>query len=586
MNSTMGNQRNKREKQPDEKKRVLRFGILSDSAHFSAWQSECLNKMLSLENIKPALLIIPEDPLDKNMNRGGLYRLRHLFWSIYLSIFIKRRSSALHIVNHVDGRNQISTLYCRFIPKGKISQTIDQSDVAKIKKADLDFILSFKEKHICGEILTIVPFGIWAFQFANEEKYEGSPPPGFWEIYNDDKVTGMSLQKLTEELNGGILLKKSFYQTIDSSYGKNLNTILFESTDLPAQVCRDIRNGNTHCFKNPPGLRQARSFDAPTNLQMVFFLMKLFKNFFRKWVRFLLFFDQWNIGIVDQPITVFLTPGVKPPVKWWPAPDRNTFYADPFAVRTEKNIHVLFEEFDYKRAKGHIASGSIQGEGHPEPKSVLNAPFHMSYPFLFEYEKDIYCIPETREAGEVSLYKALKFPDQWEKQTTLIGNFTGVDSTVFKYENAWWLMAAESHDGSSFHKLIVYYAENLMGPWVPHRANPVKVDIGSARPAGTPFIHEGVLYRPAQDCSGIYGGRIILNRVIKLTPAEFEEEKVVEIEPYTDGPYPDGIHTISGVGDMTLVDGVKKVPTIYNLPLIHRRLKNIVSAFISRKSEK
>ena len=581
----MGKQRKKRENQPDERIQVLRFGILSHGPYFSAWQSACLDKMVSLGNISPVLLIIPEDPLDKSMNRRGFFRLRHLFWTIYFSI-VRHQSLVLCIGKHIDGLDQISTLYCRFIPNGKMSQTIAQTDVEKIKKADLDFILSFQEKHICGEILTVVPFGVWAFQFGNGEKYSGSPPPGFWEIYNDDRVTGISLQKLTDESNGGITLKKGLYQTIDSSYGKNLDTILSESTDLPVQVCRDIQNGNAHYFKNSPGPRQARFLDAPTNLQMVFFLMKRLKNFFRKWIRLLLFFDQWNVGIVDQPITAFLTPGEKPPIKWWSPPDRNTFYADPFAVRIEKNIHVLFEEFNYKRGKGHIAATSILGEAPPIPKRVIHAPFHMSYPFLIEHEKDIYCIPETRESGKVSLYRALKFPDQWEKQTTLIDDFSGVDSTVFRYKDVWWLMAAESHDGSSFHKLVVYYADKLVGPWIPHRANPVKIDIRSARPAGTPFIHEGVLYRPAQDCSGSYGGRIILNKIIKLTPVEFEEERVMEIEPYTEGPYPDGIHTISRVGDVTLVDGVKKVPIFYNLPLLHRRLKNIVSVLISNETKK
>ncbi len=36
-------------------------------------------------------------------------------------------------------------------------------------------------------------------------------------------------------------------------------------------------------------------------------------------------------------------------------------------------------------------------------------------------------------------------------------------------------------------------------PWVAHARNPVKTDARSARPGGTPFVVDGVLYRPGQD---------------------------------------------------------------------------------------
>jgi len=46
---------------------------------------------------------------------------------------------------------------------------------------------------------------------------------------------------------------------------------------------------------------------------------------------------------------------------------------------------------------------------------------------------------------------------------------------------------------------------------------------------------------------------------MQLTPIDFKEEAVAFIEPYIDGPFPDGIHTVSAVGDITLVDGKRFV---------------------------
>jgi hypothetical protein len=86
----------------------------------------------------------------------------------------------------------------------------------------------------------------------------------------------------------------------------------------------------------------------------------------------------------------------------------------------------------------------------------------------------------------------------------------------------------------------------------------VKTDVRSSRPAGTPFVHEGSLYRPAQDCSRTYGGRIALNRIVTLTSEDFLEEPVALIEPVRSSRYPDGVHTVSAFGEHTLVDGKRR----------------------------
>ena len=39
-------------------------------------------------------------------------------------------------------------------------------------------------------------------------------------------------------------------------------------------------------------------------------------------------------------------------------------------------------------------------------------------------------------------------------------------------------------------------------------------------------MHMGRLYRPAQDCSEVYGQRIVINEVLALSPADFEERSI------------------------------------------------------------
>jgi hypothetical protein len=178
----------------------------------------------------------------------------------------------------------------------------------------------------------------------------------------------------------------------------------------------------------------------------------------------------------------------------------------------------------------------------------------MSYPYVFAFDDEILCVPETSMAGDVRLYRAVEFPDRWELAATLIKGFPAVDSTLFQYGGMWWLLCGR-HGKLSKVELYAWYATSLFGPWTPHPLNPVKCDVRSSRPAGRPFMVAGSFCRPAQDCSRTYGGAIAINRIVKLSPTTFEEELVGRIEPDSTGPYRHGIHTVCPVDGVTLIDG-------------------------------
>jgi len=122
------------------------------------------------------------------------------------------------------------------------------------------------------------------------------------------------------------------------------------------------------------------------------------------------------------------------------------------------------------------------------------------------------------------------------------------------HDGRWWLFAASMEQGG-VSNLHIWYSPDLFGEWTPHPCNPVKTDVRSSRPAGTPFLHEGKLYRPAQNCSVTYGGGVAINHIKRLTKDEFEEEVVTQLHPEKPGLFPLGVHTLSAIGNQTLVDG-------------------------------
>ncbi len=270
---------------------------------------------------------------------------------------------------------------------------------------------------------------------------------------------------------------------------------------------------------------------------------------------------QWNIGVLNVPIGTLLAPGGynDASIEWLPLEGRKSFLADPFAVVRGGTLHILCESFSYRESRGHVCTLDYSGgRVTRQLEAAITLPVHMSYPFLVEDGGSVYCVPETADAGEVAIYRADDFPRRWSKAGVLLEGFAGVDPTVFRHDGRWWLLCTEKGAREDV-ELRAWHAADLLGPWTPHARNPVKSDVRGARPAGPPFVHEGALYRPAQDCSKQYGWRIAVQRVTRLSPTEFAEEPVAVLEASPDSPFPRGRHTLTPVGDLVLVDGRRDV---------------------------
>lgn len=461
--------------------------------------------------------------------------------------------------------------------KRGFSQYFKHEDLNRIRSFDLDFILRFAFGIIRGEILRMPRYGVWSFHHDDLGKYRGGPP-AFWEMYYGDRVTGAVLQRLTDRLDGGVVLRRGYVRTIKESYIQNRDQAFLSSAGWPAAVCRDIHRGNTAKLEAAPSSTSAPVYHDPRNWQTLRSLAQIglarakgkFDWYFRA--------EQWNVGIADVPISAFLAADRPLSVRWFPKLTRNLFRADPFGISDGPLTTVLVEEFDYRKGKGTIAAIRCGGSDQVEVLSpALDLPFHLSYPYLVQWDGQVYCIPETCQVREIGLYRAVHFPAKWEKVATLVEGVDAVDPTVFRHEGRWWLLCADGSVGAR--PLHAWYADHLAGPWRPHACNPLKGDVRSTRPGGTPFVHNGRLIRPTQDCSGGYGTAISLNHIRRLTPTEFEEEPIAVVTPMAKGPYPDGVHTLSAMGEKTLIDGKRMVfiPAVF-----WRNVAATVKAFWSR----
>jgi len=132
-----------------------------------------------------------------------------------------------------------------------------------------------------------------------------------------------------------------------------------------------------------------------------------------------------------------------------------------------------------------------------------------------------------------------------------------LDPTLVHHDGRWWLFFTER--SAALTELHLWWADDALGPWTPHSSNPVKTDVRSARPAGTPFVVDGRLYRPAQDCSDEYGGAVVVHEVELITPERYHERAVNVLRPGRGWAYQRGLHTVSAFGDHLLVDAKRRV---------------------------
>jgi hypothetical protein len=389
-------------------------------------------------------------------------------------------------------------------------------------------------------------FGTWWFRFgARPRSDEG--PIAFWELLRGEPVVEGAL-----EGDGGPI-KMGWFATISHSYAQTVDEVCFGAAPWAARACREIASG-LELDRAKAAPLEARPAGRPHAAARLSLALTLAWRAALLRLHYLFRHEHWNVGIVERPIADLADGFTARDVRWMPFPGAGHFNADPFGRAASGGLTICCEEYDYRERRGYLSAASYAtGSAVVEWRPFLRLPFHLSYPFIVEDGGRIFCCPEASESGEIALYEARSFPFEWERCATLVSGFAGADSSIFRFEGRWWMTCTRSDAPNR--DLYLWHADELFGPWTSHARNPVKTDARCARPAGTPFLRGGSLFRPAQDCAGSYGRRVAIMNVRALTPTDFHEVPVAWVEPDRSGPCPDGLHTLSAVGGVTLVDG-------------------------------
>lgn len=426
------------------------------------------------------------------------------------------------------------------------------SIIREVRRRALDVVIYMGSRDPRTFSLPNLRQGVWTFSFGDGGTAR-TPWPVWAAIERGDRTTTVTLERSSCEAGGPGILRRGVFRTVGSSLRDSADGVLSEVARWPGELCSSIaRRGRISlCSDSGPGASERAT--APARLALLGLLRSVVRNRLLKVAERAFRHDCWSVGLVRSPIQSFVLPGFTCEPLWLHPSRRGEYLADPFGYECGGRLVVLIEAYEQRTDRGHLESVVGLDTATPHRSEVdLRDDVHLSYPYLVKWRDSVFCVPESAHAGETVLYRGSPSPSRWERVATITDGPV-VDPTLFLHEDVWWLAGTNLSRGPN-HILFLWYSRDLLGPWRPHPHNPVKIDVRSARPAGTPFRHQGRLYRPAQDCSERYGGRIVINRVLHLSPDGFEEEVAAVVDPSAFGPGWRGAHTLSQVGSSTLVD--------------------------------
>jgi hypothetical protein len=186
--------------------------------------------------------------------------------------------------------------------------------------------------------------------------------------------------------------------------------------------------------------------------------------------------------------------------------------------------------------KGKISCGKIKNNQLIDIKDVLDLDYHLSYPYVFMENNEIYLMPESNANNRLEIYKCIQFPTQWELYSTAFNGEKVADASFYQDENQQkWLFVNKKADLYSpmDSELYIYKVDSLqLNTLEAHKQNPVIIDSRTARNGGAIFKYNNEKYRPSQaNIEGIYGRALNLNKIKKLTIDEYIEETIITVKP-------------------------------------------------------
>jgi len=523
----------------------LRLAIITNVNNYYAWQDVIVNKLRDQCNIE-ILLHLSYNKENSNSKSDPF------FWKFFKRIDSKifnPHPFALQTVSNTKFQDDfIETNYLK---------NDESFDISSYK---IDVVLNFS--HISRPKINLnqVTHGMW-FITPCDLNEVNKKPYGIWELINKRSENIAVLRCITkDDISPSTIAVTSSCSDL-LSYKRNINSLMWQASLLFIHNIKLLASNESLFIKKllaNDSLYSDKALEPdeflPSNGLIISYALKLYYNKIKQLINSTFFFNQWALiyrNNKDRNFS-FDFSTYKPIL-----PPKDRFWADPFLLKRNGKFYLFIEELIYKNKLGHLSVMEIDENGnYSKPKAIMVKDYHLSYPFIFEDQGELYMIPETSGNKDIQLYKCIDFPLKWDLEKVLMYDVIAVDTTIHKLNDTYWMFTnLKKHEGAAKHvELYAFSTDNLIsGHWIEHPLNPVVTDIKTSRPAGSIFEENNKLYRPSQDCSNFYGYGLNIMEITQLSNSEYEEKLHYKIEPNWNKSII-STHTFNGLDTMEIGD--------------------------------
>ena len=414
------------------------------------------------------------------------------------------------------------------------------------------------------EFAVCAPHGLLEVVYGNNPRFRGGPP-GFWEVfYRADKTGFLIRQWLAKAGDESASAKTNPHRfVLMEGYLPTQGFFLLNQATLVFQAARHLQIMLTRLADGSalPSPKQTLPFDGnirlcPSPTHLVRYIAGVANRVLSSRMKAVTGArEQWGVyyartdwkHLVAERSTRIPNPG-------------GGYYADPFIHSTDDGRYCFVEEFRHDKNKGEIAVLRLDTGDHSDKAvrvgTALEESFHLSFPFLFEYEGGLYMCPESHGSGQIRIYRCNKFPLQWQLHSVAMDTVAAVDTMIFPAHGVWWLMSSfhPLGDTETYPELHIFSAPDpLCGQWVPHAQNPLVVDPEFARNAG--LLRDGdKIYRVSQARSfNAYGAWATVSEIKALSLNDYKEDRISQLKPSFNSRAT-GLHHLQSSDDFTMWD--------------------------------
>ncbi|OIQ89950.1 hypothetical protein GALL_281430 [mine drainage metagenome] len=417
----------------------------------------------------------------------------------------------------------------------------------------LDVLVDLTEDGCAQRLCSAARLGVLAVWYCGACRPGSDAAHGFWEVWRRDDTVQIEIRQVVD---GSQSVLRQLRTTTQGGYALNRAVLLARAQRALRRLLREVAEHGRWMAATDlmPNAQLQRGAPCVT-LQLAYLARRAWQAGQRMLNRYVMRRrPDWAVRVVEGD----WRGACLGQARRLPTPP-NRFLADPFVVSRDGQSVVFVEEFDRARARGHIAAYDVSSPGGGKLGDVIVEPFHMSFPFVFEYESKLYMCPEIAQSRELRIYECSDFPLGWKLHSTPLRDIEAADPMILPWDGRWWLLLSLDGDevGDQCTELHAYYADDpLSGQWVAHRGNPLIVDSTRGRNGGLLRAGERLFRVGQRQAMGVYGRACGIYAIDTLTESDFQERHVARVDPaFLRGAC--GVHHMHSDGRFTVFDLVE-----------------------------